>query len=70
MKTNPEIFKAYDIRGIFNQDMDEETAYLVGRSFVDFLKPKNPKNISDIPDFAAFNQTSLDAGVIIILTSL
>ena len=30
------IFKAYDIRGIFGQDLTEETAYAIGRAFVTF----------------------------------
>jgi phosphomannomutase len=34
------VFKAYDIRGVYPTDLDEETAYLVGRAFVDFLKCK------------------------------
>jgi phosphomannomutase len=32
-----EIFKAYDVRGIHGRDMDEETAYLIGRGFVRVL---------------------------------
>jgi phosphomannomutase len=32
-----EIFKAYDVRGIYGRDMDEETAYLVGRGFARVL---------------------------------
>jgi phosphomannomutase len=35
------VFKAYDIRGVYPADLDEETAYLVGRAFVAFLKCKN-----------------------------
>jgi phosphomannomutase len=34
------VFKAYDIRGIYPADLDEETAYLVGRAFVTFLRCK------------------------------
>ncbi len=34
------IFKAYDIRGIYKQDLDEELAYKIGRAFVSFLKCK------------------------------
>jgi len=46
MKLNPSIFKAYDIRGIYQKDFDEETAYKIGRSFVRFLsKKKNKLNI-------------------------
>lgn len=37
MKINPEIFRAYDIRGIYPNELDEEAAYLVGRAFIKFL---------------------------------
>lgn len=43
MKTNPEIFKTYDVRGVFGRDFDQEGAYSIGRAFVDFLGKKNPK---------------------------
>ncbi len=33
MKTNPEIFKAYDIRGIYKEDLDEELAYKLGLAY-------------------------------------
>jgi phosphomannomutase len=36
--TNPNIFKAYDIRGIYGQDLDEDTAYRLGRAYVDLLR--------------------------------
>lgn len=35
------IFKAYDIRGIYPEEIDEQAAYLVGRAFVQFLNAKN-----------------------------
>ena len=35
------VFKAYDVRGIYPDDLDEETAYLVGRAFVEFLGCRN-----------------------------
>lgn len=41
MKTNPEIFKAYDIRGIYGQDLDEETAYLLGHAYVAMRREKD-----------------------------
>ncbi len=34
------IFKAYDIRGIYASELNEETAYKIGRAFVSFAKPK------------------------------
>lgn len=37
MQVNPSIFKAYDIRGIYPTDLNEEAAYLIGRAFVTFL---------------------------------
>lgn len=37
MQVNPSIFKAYDIRGIYPQDLNEEVAYAIGRAFVTFL---------------------------------
>ncbi len=38
MQINPSIFKAYDIRGIYPTDLNEEGAYAIGRAFVTFLK--------------------------------
>ena len=35
-----EIFKAYDVRGIYKQNFDEKDAYNIGRAFVYFLKCK------------------------------
>lgn len=34
LKTNPKIFKAYDIRGIYNKDFDADLAYKLGLAFV------------------------------------
>ena len=34
MKTNPKIFKAYDIRGVYGKDLDEKTAYLLGHAYI------------------------------------
>jgi phosphomannomutase len=38
MDINPGIFKAYDIRGIYPTDLNEDGAYAIGRAFVTFLK--------------------------------
>jgi len=35
------IFKAYDIRGIYPEQLNEEIAYKIGSAFVEFLKCKN-----------------------------
>jgi phosphomannomutase len=37
---NPVIFKAYDIRGIYPGELNEEAAYLIGKAFVKHLKPE------------------------------
>src|SRR5689334_12888547 len=37
MNVNPGIFKAYDIRGIYPTDLNEDAAYAIGRAFVTFL---------------------------------
>ncbi len=38
MDVNPGIFKAYDIRGIYPTELNEDAAYAIGRAFVTFLK--------------------------------
>ncbi len=37
------IFKNYDIRGKYPEEINEEIAYKIGLSFVEFLKTENPK---------------------------
>ena len=39
-KFDSSIFKAYDIRGIYPAQLNEETAYLVGKAMVEYLKPQ------------------------------
>tara|TARA_Y100000310_G_scaffold29625_1_gene28162 strand:- start:3141 stop:4493 length:1353 start_codon:yes stop_codon:yes gene_type:complete len=34
------IFKAYDVRGVYGRDLTEDVAYNIGRAFVSFLKCK------------------------------
>lgn len=36
----PNIFKAYDIRGIYPDDVNEETTYKIGQAFVKYTKAK------------------------------
>lgn len=38
---NPSIFKSYDIRGIYPSELNEEAAYIIGRSFIVFSGAKN-----------------------------
>ena len=37
MQVDPSIFKAYDIRGVYPDPLNEEVAYAVGRAFVELL---------------------------------
>ena len=39
MKVNPSIFKAYDIRGIYPTDLNDDAGYAIGRAFATFLRP-------------------------------
>src|SRR5690242_9071972 len=40
MSINPSIFKAYDVRGLYPQEVNEEAARLIGRGFVAYLKAR------------------------------
>jgi phosphomannomutase len=40
MQVHAGIFKAYDIRGIYPTELNEDAAYAIGRAFVTFLKPE------------------------------
>ena len=39
-RVNPKIFKAYDIRGIYPTDINEDVVYKIGRAIVQFLEAK------------------------------
>jgi phosphomannomutase len=40
MKVDPAIFKAYDIRGIYGENLDENVASAIGKAFASILKPE------------------------------
>ena len=44
----PEIFKAYDIRGVYGDDLDAGTAYLIGRSFARVIGALEDKPTSQL----------------------
>ena len=46
--TNPEIFKAYDIRGLYGDDIDADTAGLIGRAFVQVIAEMEGKPAADL----------------------
>src|SRR6201996_2862791 len=37
---SPGVFKAYDVRGIYPGELDEEGAYAVGRAYVEQFEPR------------------------------
>src|SRR2546426_2840434 len=36
---DPNVFKAYDVRGIYPDELDEEGAYAIGRAYVEQFEP-------------------------------
>ena len=65
------IFKAYDIRGIYGQDLTEEIAYKIGRAFVTFTGCKKVVVARDIrphsePLFAALAKGITEQGAFVI----
>ena len=40
MHVDPSIFKAYDIRGLYPEQLNEEAAEAIGRAFATYLKPR------------------------------
>lgn len=64
----PGIFKAYDIRGIYPSEIDEDAVYHIGRAVVAHLKPKRVAIGRDIrassPSlFESFARGVMDSGV-------
>ena len=43
-KTNPFIFRAYDIRGIYNETLFNEDAFLIASAYAEYAKEKLAKN--------------------------
>ena len=37
---DPAVFKAYDVRGIYRDELDEEGAYAIGRAYVEQFEPR------------------------------
>jgi len=36
---DPKVFKAYDVRGLYGSELDEEGAYAIGRAYVERFEP-------------------------------
>src|SRR6185437_10326154 len=37
---DPKVFKAYDVRGIYPEELDDEGAYAIGRAYVQQFEPR------------------------------
>src|SRR3954463_11503875 len=37
---DPKVFKAYDVRGLYGEELDEDGAYAIGRAYVEQFQPK------------------------------
>jgi len=72
---NPGIFKAYDIRGIYPTDLNEDIAYLIGRSFATFLNAEkvvvgHDMRISGPAVFDAVTRGLMDQGADVVSIGL
>lgn len=61
---NRGIFKAYDIRGLYPQEVDDEDAYRIGRAFVTALKCKRVVIGHDMRESAATFEAATIRGII------
>jgi phosphomannomutase len=64
---DPKVFKAYDIRGIYPSELDEEGAYAIGRAYVEHFESKriavgHDMRLSSPAMAAAATQGAVDAG--------
>ncbi|HEY7498908.1 MAG TPA: phosphomannomutase/phosphoglucomutase [Vicinamibacterales bacterium] len=67
MSINTSIFKAYDVRGLYPSEINEEAARLIGRGFVSYLQAKRiavgrDMRLSSPPVAAAFIQGAREQG--------
>jgi phosphomannomutase len=46
--THPEVFKAYDVRGLFGDELDAEAAHAIGRSFARVIGAMEDKPTSEL----------------------
>ncbi len=43
---NPQIFRAYDIRGVVDKDLNEDILYQIGKGYGTFMRRQNLKTVS------------------------
>lgn len=71
MFVNSSMFKAYDIRGIYPDQLNEDVIYQIGKAFVEFVKPKTVAigydiRLSSPSLFIALSQGIMDMGVAVV----
>jgi phosphomannomutase len=64
---DPSVFKAYDVRGVHGQELDEEGAYAIGRAYVEQFEPRRvavgrDMRLSSPPMSAAVMDGAADGG--------
>jgi phosphomannomutase len=64
---DPAVFKAYDIRGLYETELDEDGAYRVGRAYVEHFEPRaiavgRDTRLSSPTMAAAFTEGAADGG--------
>lgn len=65
MKVDTSIFKAYDIRGIYPDSINEDIAYKIGQSFVNYAKPSGEVMVGmDVRLFSGVLKNSLIKGIV------
>ncbi len=64
MKINQSIFKSYDIRGIYPSELNEDSAYLIGRAFARHAKAKKITVGSDMRLSSPALKKALISGII------
>jgi phosphomannomutase len=60
---NPNIFKAYDIRGVYPEEINEDAVYKIGKAYAHFLNAKNVAVGRDIRQSSLPLYKSLEKGL-------
>lgn len=63
MKVNPNIFKAYDIRGIYPDELNEKTIYKIGRAIILYTKAETIAVGRDMRQSSSVLEQSLIKGI-------
>ena len=68
MALDPKVFKAYDVRGLYPGELDEDGAYRIGRAYAEQFEPKRiavgrDMRVSSPTMATAFIEGAADAGI-------